>query len=128
MAAGSSRGQRPQDPLEIGQAFADAQAADGVAVEIHGGQFAQRPLAQVLVQAALDDGELQIAAVGRRETLAGPGRPGAGQPQRLLVLGAAGRVGREMVQDHLDVGIQHVLDIDHVLGGEDERASRPGAT
>ena len=80
------------------------------------------------MQPALDDGELEIVPVGFQEMLAGPGRPEAGQPQRFFILGAAGRMGGEMVQDHLDVGIQDVLDIHHVLGAEGERASRPGAT
>lgn len=87
--------------------FADAEAANGVAVEIHRHEFFGTSRSQVAVDAALDDGEEQLAvACMDRFTFAGPADgplDGFLKPVRFA------RVRRTFVETHDNVGAERIL-------------------
>ena len=134
MSAGSS-GRTSRDHLQRDLArLADAEAADGVAVEVHLDQPFGALAAQVVVHAALHDPEqalraaIELVVPGNlvlvcAEVIERAPRPGHGQAQAFLGAAALGRVFGALVEGHGDVGAQRDLHIHGVLGRKEVAAA-----
>ena len=95
-------------------------AANGVAVEIHGGQFLGAGAAQVGIHGALHDAEVVLqprAAHGL--VLIHPGfaalGPAQGEPQGFFGILAVAGVGRAFIEEHGDIAAQVGLDFHAAL-------------
>ena len=100
-----------EDAHHVFLRLADRQAANGHAVETDLVQSGQRLVAQVFVHAALDDAEQRVAVFQLVVFVPRAARPAHRQAHRLRRFVAGRRVGRAFVENHHDVGIQHVLDL-----------------
>ena len=98
----------PQNAQHVFLGLAHRQAADGITVETDTLQFAQRFIAQMLVHPALHDAEQRIRIAFMRGFRAL--RPAQRQAHRLRRRLLVRRIRRAFVEDHHDVGIQHLLD------------------
>ncbi len=74
-----------------------------------------RLLSEVWKQASLNYGELTVGGGTGCEVVTGPPGPAVGAVHGLLMLLAAGGIIGEIIQHHLNIGIQDILDIHHVL-------------
>lgn len=91
--------------------LADREAADGHAVETDVAQAGHRFVAEIFMHAALDDAEQGVAVFQLVVFVTRAPGPAHAHPHRLGGFFVAGRVGRAFVEDHDDVGIQHLLDL-----------------
>ncbi len=123
--AGLAGGQHRRRPLDDGMALRlglpHGHAADGVAVEVEPGEVRRRPLAQLPVDAPLDDAE--EAAARRSGIISPPGFPGPARPVERALPGGRGRFqgdrpGRALVEHHGDVDPHPLLEAHHPLGRE----------
>ena len=115
--------------------LADAEAADGVAVEVHFDEALGALAAEIAVHAALDDAEEDLracpsefvapddfVAVGA-EVIERAARPGHGEAQALFGAAAVGGVLSALVEGHGDVGAESDLHVHGVLGREEVAAA-----
>ena len=113
--------------------FADGEAADGVAVEVHLDEALGGLAAEVGVHAALDDAEEGLGCfellrpgnfvlVGVEVGLGACG-PGVGEGHGVAGAFVRGRGLDALVEGHQDVGTEGDLDFDGVLGREEMRGA-----
>lgn len=100
--------------LKLG-GFANADASDGVSSAIVGADELKAFLAQVGVDAALDDPEDTLSGSGGAEI---SGEPEVGEPHGVFGFGAGAGVGRADIESHGDVHAELTLDLDAALGSE----------
>ena len=93
--------------------------ADGVAREVQGQDLPGASLAQVVMNAALDDAEEPLVApLLGGEAPRGPARGACGRFVHRL---PGGGIGRAFVERHDDVRAEVLLDLDRTLGREEVR-------
>jgi len=104
--------------VHAGLRLADGNAADGVAVEADLHELFRAVPPQVVVDAALDDAEDELA-VGVRLVLRGA-RPAERLLDRLRRARVVARIRQALVEDHRDVAAQDALHLHRLLGAEEE--------
>ena len=114
--------------------FADAEAADGVAVEVHFDEALGAFATQIAVNTALDDAEEALCSLAEfamprdfvpmgAEVIEGAARPVHGEAEAFAGAIAIGRVFGALVESHADVGAESYLHLHGVLGRKEVTAA-----
>ena len=107
----------------FGFGLPDRDSANGVAVQIEVDEFPGGLLAEIGIDASLDNAEVELSAVaagglvGFNPVLA-TFSPASGEAGGLLGILALAGVGRAFVEEHGDVGAKNGLDLHALLGAE----------
>jgi hypothetical protein len=103
--------------------FADRDATDGVAVEIEIDEGARRFFAEIGVDAALDDAEVELAALAggglvRFDPIFAALSPAGGEAGGILGVFTLARIRGAFVEEHGDIGAEDGLDFHALFGAE----------
>src|SRR5690606_17212296 len=105
---GQSRHRPGQSLKEKLVRLAHTEAADGVSRKVEVDQLSRARLAQIAVDAPLDDGKEGL--IGAAVHLSADARPGERAPDGLFDLLPRRRIRGTLVKDHRDVGAESLLD------------------
>jgi len=110
------------DAIHVFNGFADREAADSVARLVLAGDELARLRSQVIVAAALYDGEkrlrMAVLRCGIFHELHTPFEPTVGEVHAVLGVLALGRVGRAFIEGHHNVGADASLNTEATLRAE----------